>query len=84
MAREQLKILGRDEVGQAIGRGAQIEQAAALCLGDPCIVVSVAVKDYPLVLADNAADKIVQCGGKVGSAFKLIGIKCGAIRRPWC
>ena len=61
-------------VRQAIGRGAQIEQAAALCLGNPCIVVSVAVEDNALVRADGIPDQGMQGILKAIGLFQDIGI----------
>ena len=75
MTREQLKVLRGDEVGQAVGSGAQVEQTAAFRFRYPCVVIAVSVEYYALVLAYHAADEVVQCGGEVGCAFKLVGIE---------
>ena len=55
--REQLDRLGRDQVGQAVDRGAAVGQSAALGLGVPGFAVVVAVEDDVLALLDRVLEQ---------------------------
>ena len=44
---------------ERVRRGAQVGKAAALRFSNPCVIISIAVEDDPLVLFDGITDQIV-------------------------
>ena len=74
VAGEELNVLLTEVVGHAVGRGAQVQQAALLGFLDPALIIAVAVEDNALVLMYNVFDKVVQSGFKVVGLFEDIGV----------
>ena len=74
VAGEQLNVLVGEVVGDAVGRGAQVQQSAALGLVDPGLVVAVAVEDDALVLCDDGLYQIVQVSLKVGGLLQNVRV----------
>ena len=71
--REQGNVFLGQIVRQTLRRGAQIQQAALFRLGDPRIVIAVAVEDDALVRVNGLADERLQVGFKVRAALQHVG-----------
>ena len=65
---EQVEVLLVNVVRECIGGALEVEQAALLRLGDPGLVVAVAVEDDALVRLDLALDECVYSSGSKSSA----------------
>ncbi|CDC68125.1 unknown [Oscillibacter sp. CAG:155] len=70
---EQVHVLLGSVHGQGIRRGGQVGKAALLGLGDPGVVIAVAVEDNPLMLGKGLSDELLQIGLEVLGGLQLIG-----------
>ena len=74
MVGKKLDIFILKQIGQAVGRGGQIEQPASLRLGYPLVVVAVAVEDYAFMILYCLSDKRMEGFLKVVGALEPVCI----------
>ena len=74
VTREELHVFIRNVVRQRLGRCAKIQKPALFRFLQPRFVITVAVEDDALVLADDAANQLLQITLKVLAALERIGI----------
>ena len=78
---EHFHILFIQQVRHTVGGGAVVAKSSLLrSLGDPRVIISVAVENNSLVILDGLLDQIVKRSLKIGSAFKTVRIALQGLR----
>ena len=65
-------VLFVKQMGQCVGCCLKVGKASSLGLGNPVLVVAVAVENNAVVLLNGFSYKVVKCGLKVFGNLKLI------------
>ncbi|MPM33495.1 hypothetical protein SDC9_80071 [bioreactor metagenome] len=71
---EEFYVLCRNEAGQAVRRGSEVEQTTLFRFDNPCVVIAVAVEDDALMRMDDALNELMQRKRQVLCGFELVGV----------